>query len=336
MKPHEFDDELRALDREFEAGGMPADVDARLRARLERPTRQLQWRPLVLGVALATAAAVLLVLVGRPANVGGLVVEQPSGFSAEADASATITVTAGTATLRDLALQATLQVEPGVQLSREGRGAAVRRGRVRFEVARLDSRVASYSVTVSHGVIEVIGTSFIVQQGDASGSVELLEGTIRFVATDGRTVTLAAGETLRWPLPVVEVAPQPEPTTPSPDPTPVVPRPAPKPLQLTPAAPTAEPAKPFSSEAVLARVATLRSRRAYEEAVMVLNAALTEAPNASTRERLGFELGSLLTHQLRDVPRACAFWRAFRLEHPQSRYAEELASTVAGLGCQSP
>lgn len=333
MKPHEFDDELRALDREFEARGMPADVDARLRARLERPSRRLQWRPLMLGVAMATVAAVLLVFVDRPANVGGLVVEQPSGFSADADAS-TITVKTGTATLRDLNLQATLQVEPGVELSRLPQGAALRHGRVRFEVARLDSRVASYSVTVSHGVIEVVGTSFIVQQEAASGSVQLLEGSIRFVATDGRTVTLAAGDTLRWPLPAVEVVPPPEPPAPPVDPPPVSPRPAPKRVELTPAAPTTEAATPFSSEAVLARVATLRSRRSYEEAVTVLNAALSQAPNASTRERLGFELGSLLTHQLRDVPRACAFWRAFRLEHPQSRYDEELASTVAALGCQ--
>jgi transmembrane sensor len=335
MKPDEFDDELRALDREFEARGMPADVDARLRARLERPSRRLQWRPLVLGVALASVAAVLWVFVDRPANVGGLVVEQPRDFSAVGD-DAAITVKTGTATLRDPTLEARLKVEPGVQLSRLPQGAALRHGRVRFEVARLDGRVASYSVTVSHGVIEVIGTSFIVQQGDDSGSVELLEGTIRFVATDGRTVTLGAGETLRWPLSAVEVAPQPEPTTPSLDPTPVPPRPPSKRVELTPAAPTSEPVKPFSSEAVLARVATLRSRRAYEEAVTALNAAMSEAPNASTRERLGFELGSLLTHQLRDVPRACAFWRAFRVEHPQSRYDEELASTVAALRCENP
>ncbi len=336
MKPDEFDDELRALDREFEARGMPADVDARLRARLERPSRRLQWRPLVLGVAMATVAAVLWVFVDRPANVAGLVVEQPRDFSAVGD-DAAITVKTGTATLRDPTLQATLQVEPGVQLSRLPQGAALRHGRVRFEVARLDSRVASYSVTVSHGVIEVIGTSFIVQQGDDSGSVELLEGTIRFVATDGRTITLAAGETLRWPLPAVGFAPPPpEPTLPAFEPARVQPRAPAKSIDVTPAVPTTEPVTPFSSEAVLARVAALRSRRSYEEAVTVLSAALSEAPNASTRERLGFELGSLLTHQLRDVPRACAFWRAFRVEHPQSRYEEELASTVAALGCQNP
>lgn len=335
MKPHEFDEELRSLDREFEASGMPADVDARLRARLERPTRRLQWRPLVFGVAMAAVAAVLL-FVNRPANVGGLVVEHPSGFAAEADASASITVTSGTATLRDTTLQATLQVEPGVHLSRLSQGAAVRRGRVHFEVARLDSRVANYSVTVSHGVIEVIGTSFIVQQEEASGSVQLLEGTIRFVATDGRTITLAAGQTLRWPLPAVEVAPQPEPTTQVETTCVAQPRPPAKLLEPKTLEPTLAPAKAFSSDAVLARVAALRSRRSYEEAVTVLNAALHEAPNDSTRERLGFELGSLLTHQLRDVPRACAFWRAFRLQHPQSRYDEELASTVAALRCENP
>jgi transmembrane sensor len=84
---------------------------------------------------------------------------------------------------------------------------------------------------------------------------------------------------------------------------------------------------------VLARVAGLRSRRAYEEAVQVLGAALREAPNDSTRERLGFELGSLLTHQLHDTARACAFWSAFRLEHVNGRYDAEVRATVESLGC---
>lgn len=328
MKPDDFGEELRALDREFEARGMPADVDARLRARLERPSRRLPWVPI--GLVTAAAAVMAFVLLSTPAKVGGLVVEQPSGFSARFE-DRVISVKEGTATLKDVELAAALKVEPGVEVERYVSGAKVHRGRVQFEVARLSSRTAGYSVSVSHGVIEVMGTSFVIQQGAESGSVQLLEGSIRFLAPDGRVVLLAPGETLQWPLAPIAVQ-EPEPVAPPVEKPRVIPR-APPPV-VKPVEPVAEPAPPFSSDAVLARVAGLRSRRAYEEAVQVLNAALTEAPNAATRERLGFELGSLLTHQLHDVPRACAFWSAFRREHPHSRYDEELSSTVATLGCE--
>lgn len=329
MKPDEFGDELRALDQEFEARGMPADVDARLRARLERPSRRSPWLPL----ALATVAAAVLafVLLREPATVGGLVVEQSSGFSARFE-DRIISVKQGTATLRDVELAAALTVEPGVQVERSISGAKVHHGVVRFEVARLSSRAAGYSVSVSHGVIEVMGTSFVIQQDADSGSVRLLEGSIRFIAPDGRIVTLAPGDTLQWPLPPVALE-APTPSEPAVEKPRVAPRPPPPHVEAKPVEPVTQPA-PFSSDAVLARVAGLRSRRAYEEAVQVLNTALQEAPTAATRERLGFELGSLLTHQLHDVPRACAFWSTFRREHPHGRYEEELTSTVANLGCE--
>ncbi|MBM4777734.1 MAG: FecR domain-containing protein [Archangiaceae bacterium] len=330
MKPDEFGEELRALDQEFEARGMPADVDARLRARLERPARRVPWVPLVL--ATTAAALIAFVLLSTPTKVGGLVVEQSSGFSARFE-DRVISVKEGTATLKDTELAASMSVQPGVELERYPSGAKVHHGRVHFEVARLSSRTAGYSVSVSHGVIEVMGTSFVIQQGADSGSVHLLEGSIRFIAPDGRVVKLAPGDTLQWPLPPVTVE-APPPVEPPIEKPRIAPRPTPAPVEPKPIEPVTQPAPPFSSEAVLARVAGLRSRRAYEEAVQVLNAALSEAPNAATRERLGFELGSLLTHQLHDVPRACAFWSSFRREHPHSRYDEELTSTVATLGCE--
>jgi transmembrane sensor len=328
MKPEEFGEELRALDREFEARGMPADVDARLRERLERSSRRIPWVPLVL--ATTAAAVIAFVLINKPTKVGGLVVEQSSGFSARFE-DRIISVKEGTATLKDTELAASLKVEPGVELERFPSGAKVHRGRVSFEVARLSSRTASYSVSVSHGIIEVMGTSFVIQQGADSGSVHLLEGSIRFIAPDSRVVKVSPGETLQWPLPPVVVE-EPAPVAPPVEKPRVTPRPPPP--TEKPVEPVTQPTLPFSSDAVLARVAGLRSRRSYEEAVQVLNEALTEAPNAATRERLGFELGSLLTHQLHDVPRACAFWSAFRREHPHGRYEEELTSTVANLGCE--
>jgi transmembrane sensor len=56
--------------------------------------------------------------------------------------------------------------------------------------------------------------------------------------------------------------------------------------------------------------------------------------SATTREQLSYELGAILTHQLKDVAAACAHWKIHRRQHPASRYAAEVESAQARLGCQ--
>jgi transmembrane sensor len=95
-----------------------------------------------------------------------------------------------------------------------------------------------------------------------------------------------------------------------------------------------EPAPVFSSDQVLAQVASLRSRGSFEEAVVVLTRALEESPAGVTQERLGFELGSILSHQLHDGPRACAFWTSYQQQHVGGRYAREVSAARQELGCE--
>ena len=58
-------------------------------------------------------------------------------------------------------------------------------------------------------------------------------------------------------------------------------------------------------------------------------------PSTATRERLSFELGSLLTYQLHDVKRACAHWDAHRRAYGNGRYDAEVRAAAERLACES-
>lgn len=164
-------------------------------------------------------------------------------------------------------------------------------------MTHLHSRRTPYSVNVCAGAIEVLGTSFTVVQRDAEGEVTLHQGAIRFRAADGREVAVAPGQTLIWPLP-------------------------------------SSPPAVSGADQVLATVALLRSRGRFGEAAGVLEDALLRPLPSATRERLSFELGSILTYQLRDRERACRHWARHRREAPGGRYERELDQALSGLGCE--
>ncbi len=96
-------------------------------------------------------------------------------------------------------------------------------------------------------------------------------------------------------------------------------------------APTMEP----DVSAVLERVAVMRSRGEYEQAISFLRQTLAGDLRPTTRERLEFELGSILTYQIRDRTRACEYWRKQRASNPSGRYDVEAFKAAEALGCQS-
>jgi transmembrane sensor len=53
------------------------------------------------------------------------------------------------------------------------------------------------------------------------------------------------------------------------------------------------------------------------------------------RERLSFELGSLLTHQLHDARRACAHWAWHERSFRGGIYRDEVARSRDALKCES-
>ena len=54
---------------------------------------------------------------------------------------------------------------------------------------------------------------------------------------------------------------------------------------------------------------------------------------SSARERLSFELGSILTYQLRARARACEHWARHVARFEGGRYEDEVQQAEATLGC---
>lgn len=323
MKPSDFEKELLELDRDLGRVDLPAGVDARVRARLERGPRS-PLRALLLVAAAGTALIILGVSFAprAPQTLGGFATRDGSEtLEAHVLEDTRVQIARGSVTLVDEAEGATLGLATGAEVRRRPQGAEVLAGTVQFEVAHRNA--GPYSVSVSGGVIEVVGTRFVVKEQGSSGEVRLEQGVIRFHAKEGTVVTLAPGEHVSWPVAVV-VPPPPEPQIPAPTRPAVV---APRPLAPAPAP------QVTSVEEILSNVASLRSRGRFEEAATVLTSALKEPLNASTRERLSFELGAILSHQLNDPLRACAHWARHLDEFPQGRYLQAVTTERGELKC---
>ncbi len=308
-----------------------------------RGSRRKAARRRTLAIVLApvmAAAAALLVLVLKPASpeVGGGAPLQV----AESVGSQTV-LPAGS---RAVAQQQRLEVvsEQGAVLEREAVGVRMVEGVARFSVQRRAPGEPEVVVQVSHGRIEVLGTEFTVTQRSDGGEVTLHEGSIRFRAEGGAEVLLSPGETLRWPLPVVaERAPLPLPIEdePSPEQAPVpetgpetVPETGPERPQVVQRRAPRQPAPAFDVGAVIESVEVFRRQGRFEEAAGELEKALRRSLPDATAERLSYELGDILTWQLRDKEAACAVWAEHRARHgSESRYAQEIARAERTLGC---
>jgi transmembrane sensor len=212
-------------------------------------------------------------------------------------------------------------------LRRELRGIRVLTGEAEFEVQKRSAEAGPVRVLVSGGSIEVHGTRFTVKEtGAGTGSVALHEGAIDFLDEAGVTHVLRPGETLQWPVP--------------PPAAPLIDEPAPLP-QLQPVPPK-EP-RPATAdwrlfdqrvhaEAVITELGQLRKQGAWNDAVHLLERELNRgAPD--TRERLSFELGLILTWQIKDTASACAHWAQHQREYPEGRFDGEVDRAAASLGC---
>ena len=354
---HDFEAALREADRQLADAGMPQDAERRVRQRvLERHDRGAASIVRRLLVPLAVAAMAMAILwFARPepdrprVDVPGLeLLAQSSDFQAAVIAGQ-VEIQRGNGTFLVPNNGITLFAHRGVTLRSEPSGTRVVRGAVDVEVQKRRPG-APARILVSHGVIEVMGTRFTVVQDEASGSVVLHEGSIRFSAIGGRVVMLAPGQTLAWPLvdATHELAPSPTSPPGPPVPAPVSPQPlpphvpnAPAHERATPAVPAvagARPPEPVESDAaaldgLVDRIATLRSRGEYAAAARELDEALARKLPPSTAERLSFELGSIRTYQLGDRAQACAHWTRHLKAYPGGRYQEEAARAQQHLSC---
>lgn len=341
--------DLRAeLEREDEVRhqrGLPpgarARIWSRVNATIEQRSRGRRWlRPIALvPVAGVVAIALVLWLQARPRAVPGFAVEQQSKDCALRVLADRIRIDEGQATLTVEDMGISFENRGPVVVRREPDGVRVLEGRAEFRVQHRPRGVRPAVVLVSGGAIQVMGTKFTVEQRDARGSVTLHEGAIRFQPLKGEPVLIHPGETLRWPLQTSDAA-EPAPAAPAlPEATSTQPDTRAKQVRpiRTRAAPNVASRNPNPPdlEQVLHEIEVLRSRGEFEQAAQQLESALREQPRG-TREILSFELGSLLTNQLKDRNRACAQWARHQRAFRGGRYADEVDLARKRLHCDSP
>lgn len=340
MKGRDFVAELRAEEAIRQAEGMPAAAERAVWARLQRrepagsdrvPTPVRRRAALFAGAAAIAVAAIALVLAlpRRAARLGDLEVASRSPDLAAHIEAGIVTIEHGAATLVDRPSGLTIETSGPVSLRREARGVHLVRGRIDVSAVHRPATAAPATILVSHGAIEVMGTAFTVIQETEGGRVALREGKIQFRAVGGEVKSLRPGETLAWPLPPPTPAPSLAPAHP-----PAPAQPSPPVSARASASPTFSPvSRPPASEALLDHVEELRSRGDFEQAARVLRRALP-GPPTPMRERLSFELGSLLTHQIGDASRACRQWDWHERHFPGGRYQKEVVRARAALACR--
>jgi transmembrane sensor len=350
----DFAAELRREEALREAEGIPDGVRRSIRSRIEQSIERRQGgprrarAPLFVGAvaALVILAALAVFELRGPSHLGEFQVARESDDLRAQVRGGLVEIDRGAITLVDPATGVTLESSGPVALRREPSGVRVVRGRTNISVQKRAPGASPVTILVSHGAIQVLGTSFTVFQGPSGGSVLLHEGHIQFRGEDNVVHNLRPGEELKWPLasPSAPASPTPSPpqsagvapprvrTAPQPSaPTPIAAAPSTSPTGA-PSAPQAAPSA-SSTEELLDRVEALRGRHQFEAAARELARGIPSQPKAM-RERLSFELGSLLTHQIHDRRRACAHWAAHERNFQGGRYREEVARSRRALACE--
>jgi transmembrane sensor len=326
VKKQDFKRAVSEARAELERLRMPAAAASRVRARIDRQVagRARTYVPWVALVAAGAAAAALLMVRARPP--ADRAVSLPAGFEtldrspdlelAAGGEPGAVAVRAGSCTLR-LPGWGRITVKAGTRLRRESDGVDFLSGAADFQVDKRAPGSGSTQVRLPQGVIEITGTHFSVMQEEQGGSAQLFEGEIRFHAPDGRTVTLAPGQSIGWPLPPATTA-----TTPSTAPLPVR---ISRPVGVRRPAPAAD---------IIDRISALRAQGRYRELADELQQLMDRESGPRTRERLSFELGTVLSYHLTDAAHACAHWAEHARTFPGGHYAPEVSHAQKHLHCE--
>ncbi|QSQ15696.1 FecR domain-containing protein [Myxococcus landrumensis] len=337
MAPRDFRAELRREDSQRREQGMPAGVKTRLGARLReaRESKPAAWhRRLVFrglaGAAVALALGVFFLRAPSPRTLGGLEVARASADLSVREEAAGVEIQGGEAALRDVARGITLENQGPLVVRGEPSGVRLVRGRAEFSVNRRQPGAPAAVVLVSGGAIEVMGTRFTVEERGTGGAVTLHEGAIAFRRLDGEVVQVRVGQTLVWPVEAPSEPAVPAPAPPEPERPQSLATPERK-AGSSRAPPT--PVRAPSVEDVLQELEVLRGRREFEQAARYLEESMRKQPVA-TRERLSFELGSLLTYQLKDSRRACAHWDLHEKQFRRGLYGESVQRARGTLSCE--
>lgn len=373
-----FVDELRELDRATQAEQLRPGAVHRIARRLdaellqaELPARRRTWIPMVSFAAGAAMVLAVFAFGGEP-SVATRQAAAPAPMHASWQVGGdNCHVTRGDV---EFVLDGSCRVDPpraGVVLESRATtrlrptadGVVLLDGTVLLE-AMSGPEGVPWRVEVPGGVLELLATRLSVVVAEGGGHVDLLEGTMRFVADDGRVHAVEPGERFHFGSdgalaasaePVVDAAASERATAVIE--APALPAVASEPLAIEePALAAGErlaalerpeatagkrgrgrgDAAPSSEELrrVVDQVALLRSQRQYQAAVSLLRDALRQRWDRRTREVLSYELGTILSTQLRDATSACAHWQAHREQFTAGRYARAIERVQERLGCE--
>ena len=351
-KPN-FADALRQADTIYRDHGVPETVSQRFFNRIHTRTTRVptrRWTTVGIGIGIASCAAALALLILRGTSgkqeatsltvAAGFSLAQPSkNLKYVVDKGGSLAIHNGDCEAIHHEFGITVKNRGRITIKHHPGGVRLLHGTADLSVDKRSPDQAPARIWVSHGRIDVLGTKFTIRQHKDGGDVMLHEGIIRFTGDDKQSRTLEPGDTLAWPLPAIKPAPI--------DPVDQR-RPVQKARQVerrvrkrrqsqsdpTRLSPPSEPTVDKRGS-VFDEVAKLRSRRQYHEATRTLRRALTsQRLSLSARERLSYELGAILTHQIMDVTQACKHWTAHNQRYPTGRYTAEVRGTQKRLDCQ--
>jgi transmembrane sensor len=337
-RPPDIIEKLREADGELRKEQLSQEADRRIReilageAKRPSPWLRLVWAPV------AAAVVVLLVWALWPRHPS---TEEPrpqlAGFKltrgeVDREQGKRLRCRTASCTLEAPGIETRLELSKHCVVTRSERAIQLVRGELTVEV-KPRPQGKTVRVLVSHGVVEVTGTRFTLRQDPEGGWVKLERGAIRYVSNDGRTVALRPGQRLDWPLPPRE-PPTTQPVPPPQKNTPLTQHDAGSPSTPEPKKPRPGPLDEQATQALLEQVERLRSQQRYARAARLLRKSLPRIADRTTRERLSYELGSLLTYQLKQNDRACRHWKRHLRSFSPTRYRADVERARKLLDCR--
>ncbi len=209
----------------------------------------------------------------------------------------------------------TLEVYDATRLQTRSRGVRVLEGNVGFSVQEVATGDPHVVVEVGAGTIEVLGTHFVVRQGERGGHVDLLDGAIAFVDRQAATHVVTPGRRLSWEAERVLEAPAAAKSSASP-------------AEHRPSATSVD----DELDATLEEVAALRRAGDYRAAVKRLGRLRARIHDATKAEILSYEEGTLRAYY---APAAamCAYWRGHLARFGDGAYASSVRAALKRGAC---
>lgn len=310
---------------------IPRDSYARLLHAVESRRMPRTWRYTRLLVvttglsAIAGAVAVALLVSRSPRMCGFTSVAGSGDWHGSCAAGGEIAVDRGEATLALEELGVRVAVVSGTRVLRAASGVRVLAGRAVFSVEPRPRR-SPVRVLVSHGVIEVVGTRFAVEQSGDRGSVRLETGSIRFESNDGSTIAMSAGQTLRWPLDG-----RPSNTTSSSAsgaPPPSAPR-----VRSGDSTVRSRATTSAGTADLVRRIERMRIQHDYDRLAAWLGRTLAGTRSEPLRERLSFEMADVLIKKGAPPAEVCGHIERHVRRYASGEYTEQLTRTLTELRC---